>query len=156
MLVPIQYKDSIQSQVKDELSNIIAELSAYISSLPDKVADTIMKQGIISRTTESALLQYFDALRLLEPAFKNPAFSEEAEWRVVYHPGNVETTNQPTRGFQFYRDDVVPYFEYPIWPALQKVRLGPLCKASTGVISGFFSPKWIKVCTSKATLIARD
>jgi len=83
-------------------------------------------------------------LHYLETIFKNPAFREEREWRIIYFPRSVltNTWEKPSAvtltddedaadiRFRTSDNDVIPFFAFPrsadITSAIKGISLGPL------------------------------
>ena len=60
-----------------------------------------------------------NVIQHFEPMFKNPAFSEEEEWRVMLFGGDRALTS-PNLDFRFKEDDILPYYEFDIRGAISE------------------------------------
>jgi hypothetical protein len=96
-------------------------------------------------------------LHYLAPFFKNPAFEEEKEWRLIFYPKSwlrnthetdvsalsLETDQtDETMAFRFREDDIIPYFTFPnkssnIMEMVHRVMLGPLCRMNRKQVALF-------------------
>jgi hypothetical protein len=76
-----------------------------------------------------------ETLRTFEPHFKNPAFCEEQEWRLIYYRKTEPFVQDSTQtallpqGYRAKEDDLIPYVEFKLATCIKSVILGPLCKA---------------------------
>jgi hypothetical protein len=99
-------------------------------------------------------------LHFIEPIFKNPAFKEEKEWRLIYFPKSslMDSWREPSSiylsdendkeklKFRILPDDVVQYFTFPELESLNSmikgVFLGPLNRTKTFPLALFFAGGW--------------
>ena len=111
-------------------------------------------------------------LHYVEPLFKNPAFREEGEWRIVYFPqSHLSSFLEPTKTelsekdeaaalrFRFREDDIVPHFLFPkesnIQEMISEIMLGPTCKMDQIFLTLFLNSCGVSSCSinrSKASL----
>ena len=161
IIVPVEYDETIHQLVVQEFYEIAVELNNDLSHLRNVTPGGHGKNRAIGMTFGPWAGTFHRALRMLQPIFKNPAFSEEREWRIAHFSedrGASPPLPFPTRGFRFRSDDLIPYCEYTVGDAIQKVCLGPLCQATEhAVVSFLYSTlgTWIVPTRSRATLLAR-
>jgi hypothetical protein len=105
-----------------------------------------------------------ETLRFFGPHFKNPAFFEEHEWRLIYYRmaerpfvhGSTPTALLP-QGYRAKDDDLIPYVEFGLATCIKSVKPGPMCKADKKTVHDMLTDNEIKIdptciTRSKATL----
>jgi hypothetical protein len=96
----------------------------------------------------------------LDPIFKNAAFDQEAEWRIILLElhGLPKEETPYERNFRFTENDIIKHYDLCIGDSIRAVRIGPLCRAIKGEVSAFLeslSLQSIQVSSSIATLQAK-
>lgn len=112
-------------------------------------------------------------LHYIEPVFKNPAFSEEKEWRIIHFPKSsaMDSWKDPSDlylsddheadllKFRTTTDDIVQYFSFPDDNALSSmiggINLGPLNRMKDQPLALFlrkYGASDYKILRSAATL----
>lgn len=165
VLANVIYDEEVQNSVIDRIVSIIDSLVRELDGLD-------CEDNSHPFVPLSAYMNLY--LHYIEPIFKNPAFVEESEWRIIFFPAsNVLNTwnNQISKielsdnnesssiRFRFRDDDIVPHFLFPtkfsLYDMISHVMLGPLCKMQQIPLTLFlksFGISSFSIVRSKASL----
>jgi hypothetical protein len=138
VLAKVLYEEDLQER-------LISKISLFIKSIVDEVDSSFYEPNLHPFIPISATVNIM--IHYIEPLFKNPAFREEAEWRLIYFPishlskawsvkeSQISLSDADEAAelrFRFRDDDIVPHFMFPkamnIQAMIEKVMLGPMCK----------------------------
>jgi hypothetical protein len=95
----------------------------------------------------------------LNPIFKNKAFEQENEWRIVLfqHGDPDKATSKFSFGYKVTEKDIVRHYEMAFKDSIKKIMIGPLCRADLEVHAFLANHDitLIDIDRSVATLVAR-
>ena len=96
----------------------------------------------------------------LDPLFKNAAFREEREWRMILYQGvpAIQHLHAYTSGYRCTENDIVRHYIMDVGDAMRAVTIGPLCRLNCIEMKNFLTSVDLQHCgvfSSEATLIAR-
>ncbi|MGE4521925.1 MAG: DUF2971 domain-containing protein [Acetobacter sp.] len=179
--IPIFQIDREQLSGYTALCNVI-----YDTDLQEALADAVA--SIINSIVSEMQGKYFPPeahpyifcaahinmnLHYIEPLFKNPAFREEKEWRIIRFPKSSlmntwkapsdvrlsDETEVTTLRFRTTLDDIVPYFVFPedntLGRMIKGITLGPLNRMRDHPLALFLSKSGLSdyvIRRSSATL----
>lgn len=165
------YDKSIQDVVVDNIIQIMLSITSEIKAEEAKIGRSFDKHDHPLESCASRIVIY---LHHLSPLFKNPAFSEEKEWRIIHYPaaviGNTDSVDLLSReiyplidkldiNFRFSESNMIDFFRFPgegsVIEFLKGFIIGPACMISENDLIIFLKRKEIREFTvekSKATL----
>lgn len=140
VLVNVIYDEEVQELIIEHIVHIIESIVKSVNSMKELKYKPENHPFIPSAANINMNLRY------IEPLFKNPAFREENEWRIIYFPDTVVKSKWKNneyeidfahRGdiddlkFRFREDSIIPYYLFPkelgANSAIKRIILGPLC-----------------------------
>lgn len=129
-------------------------------SMIDKMFAPFIKVGLNIEERFELLTQFAQRLIQITPTFKNPAFREEAEWRIIYMPMLGRGGNKISEpNFRISGSKLIPYFEYVLSgrapnDIFAEIMLGPKCETSPNDLSIFLAQHGLRdlpILRSKAS-----
>jgi hypothetical protein len=101
---------------------IVYSRDAQLASLKAFLAETMQFDGMPGLLRSSDVtLEIAISMLILMPPFKNPAFSDEREWRMMLIPDELQEIH-----FRPIRGAIVPYVKIPLKPEFfTRIVLGP-------------------------------
>jgi Protein of unknown function (DUF2971) len=135
VLAPVEYEEENQKIVIDVLVQKLMErqevYDRHIRDIDPRATGLSRQRPLLE--TRSWLMEI---LRFFEPHFKNPAFKEEREWRLIYYASQSPEAAPlvPSYRVSKYDDDLIPYVEFRLATCIRSVILGPLCKADVKTV----------------------
>jgi hypothetical protein len=140
-----------------ELLNVALDLSDTRDQLSDGMPESPRKERAVNLTMEFYIGEYHRALGLMEPLFKNVAFSEENEWRAVLYVGSSGNYPEASQ-YDIRNGDLIPFYDFDIGSSITALKLGPTCPVHQEMARGFCLAELgrvVDVSRSSLTLVAR-
>lgn len=133
-LAKVEYEEHQQrAQIRQMMRHMFESISAYV---PGNEASTELRRSLLAQIVHFGVELLLDAV----VTFKNPAFKEENEWRLVVRPSLLRAQDNQDSGvespqikFRQCRGSLVPYIELRPKEAklpLRSIRYGPSLQAS--------------------------
>ncbi len=134
----------------------------YDESLQRQLIEGVIQNYLDARASDTeasdATINAAYVINGLTPTFKNPAFHEESEWRMIHSPmvmGNIKTNATTIYNsisdvqHRIAGDRLTTYFEYDFSPLMEKggiaeVVLGPKCQFSNFDLDVFLTVNGFK------------
>ncbi len=121
-------------------------------------------RGLVGRAFSGLGRNIGRIIRHLDPMFKNAAFKEESEWRILLYEGTKqvhEGTNLAHKDlcYTFTEDDITRHHALDISGSIKQIKIGPLCRADETAIDIFLKSVGMRldpgsITKSSATLQA--
>jgi hypothetical protein len=158
----VEYRTSLQmhaiaKEIVDSTRLVEGEMNTFYAN-PDLDGWTMYARG-------KRYSQIFNMLKgmidVIGPMFKNCAFHQEKEWRIIYLEGLPNLpTNTLELGYKYTENDIVRHYVLDIKDSIKALTIGPLCIADRRTIQVFLESVGLKIdladiTKSDATLQAR-
>jgi hypothetical protein len=161
----VEYKSSdemkgIAKKIADSVKQVEGDLKTYLDQfLPSR------RYGP-HRQAHRAEAGIKRTINLLDTVFKNDAFYQEEEWRVVYFEESrrlyVPTEGPPDLDYWFTDNDIVQHYLLDIKESIKALTIGPICRTDPTAMKLFLQKEDLgkfgtlnDITVSKATLQMR-
>jgi hypothetical protein len=162
MFCKVKYKNSeemtdIAKEIADSIKRVEGDLQTYYDQLKTSHYGEHRWGHIVGVGIKSAIDQ-------LDTVFKNKAFHQEQEWRVVFFEGSPYAPDKgpPDLEYRFTDNDIVRHYVLDIKDSIKALTIGPLCRTDRTAMMLFLRKEDSKkfetlhdITVSKATLQIR-
>ena len=140
-----------------------SEMEAIALQLAERIRTTANDQHLPGARRYNYLGKSIgQVIRHLNPIFKNKAFEQEREWRIIFFEGDAypdRTTSKFGFNYKVTESDIVRHYEMRFNNSIKKIMIGPLCRANLEV-EPFLRMNGVMLTghdigRSEATLVAR-
>lgn len=157
-----------------EMQGVAEQIRASIRKFEEQLQSSWNEQhppgsrnhGRITHRFKDAGWKMGHIIRQLNTIYKNSAFFQEKEWRIIFYEGRQKSGNgyneeQLMNGsnldFRFTENDVLRHYTLSVKDAIKAISIGPLCKAEPSAIRGYLAKNGVMtsdISQSSATLQA--